>query len=282
MADIKIALSITHAPWDGQRVASMARLRGALGIKDASAKDGGCSEIVAYHEETQRAPWWVWSDSQQRWGAACEEATHVAYGQDDSLVAPVFWPALRAIIAARPNDVIALHCPHPGSMKLAREGVRWCSTADGLVGLFYVFPKLVLRDEYIRWRETSLRPGGASAPELAEDSFINVWCVCTGRRVFHPIPTIVDHDLSMRSTWGADSHAYRRPRVLWSDGEACGWSQQDLCRESFWTDSRCQHLGRVYAKTHWAAKLVVPGFQRFFDVETDVCPPEYSRFFTCQ
>ncbi len=275
MGEIKLALSITHAPWEGQRVASMARLRGALGIAD-----GRCAEVVAYHEETQRAPWWIWADSQWRWGESCEQATHALFMQEDSVVPPVFWPALKAIVAAHPADLIALHCPHPGSMKLAREGVHWCSTADGLVGLAYVFPRGLLR-EFIRWRETSLRPGGASAPELAEDSFINVWCVSTGRRVYHPIPTIVDHDTSLRSTWGADSHAYRRPRVLWSDGEACGWTPEDLERPEFWK-TRCQHLGRVYQKTHWAAKFVVPGFDRFFEVETDVCPPEYARFFVCQ
>ena len=160
-------------------------------------------------------------------------------------------------------------------MTLARQGVRWASTADGLVGLGYVFPRKVL-GEFLDWRPKNLRPGGAQ--ELAEDSHINIWAISTGRRILHPIPTVIDHDTRIASTNFAQTAG--RPRVRWSDGGICGWTDEDLKRPDFWK-GRAQHLGRQYAKTHWAAKMVVPGFDRFYDAESDVCPPEYARFFTC-
>jgi hypothetical protein len=214
----------------------------------------------------------VWADNQWRWGAE-QDASHAVLLQDDARVAPVFWGALTALVAARPDDVISLHCQHPGAMTLAREGVRWASTADGLVGLGYVFPKARLRS-FLEWRMDALRPGGAQ--EFSEDSQINIWVVATGSRVLHPIPTIVDHETRIASTNAAQTAG--RPRVVWSDGSICGWTIEDLTKPEFWRGD-CKHLGQMYAKTHYAAKMIVPGFDRFYDFESDVCPPEYARHF---
>ncbi len=272
------ALSVTHTPWIPARAASMIRLRGALGVVEPVG-DGriSLSESVGpavYHEESERAPWWLWSENQWRWGCA-QKTSHVVFLQDDAAVPSFFWPALRAMVAARPDDVISLHCLHPGAMTLARQGVRWASTPDGLVGLGYVFPRATLA-EFLAWRPAHLRPGGAQ--ELAEDSHINIWAVSTGRRILHPVPTIVDHQTRIASTNPGQTAG--RPKVIWADGAVCGWTDADLIDPKFWR-GRVQHLGRMYAKTHWAAKMVVPSFDRFYDVETDECPPAYSRFFVC-
>ena len=274
------ALVVSHTPWIPARVASMSRLRDALGTAgatvdrdEARVTTGAPDYLLAYHEETEKAPWWLWSDRMWRWGREQQGASHVVCLQDDAIAAPVFWPALRAMVAARPDDVISLHCLHLATMTLARQGVRWASTADGLVGLGYVFPRAVL-GEFLDWRPKHLRAGGAQ--ELAEDSHINVWAVSTDRRILHPIPTIIDHDTRVPSTNVAQTAP--RPRVIWTDGGAGGWTDEDLVRPEFWR-GRCQHLGRQYAKTHWAARMVVPSFARFYDVETDECPPEYARFF---
>lgn len=273
MSDPTFALSVTHCSWIPARARSMARLRVALGIEGAS-----CAGAEAYHEETGKAPWWVWSDNMWRWGADQGAASHVVFLQDDAIAdgeLGSFWHVLSAIASARPDDVLSLHCLHPAAMTLARQGVRWASTADGLVGLGYVFPRKVLA-EFLAWRPVNLRAGAMQ--ELAEDSHINVWAVSTGRRILHPLPTVIDHDTSIAST-NFDQTA-GRPRVLWTDGDVGGWTIKDLSDPVFWK-GRCQHLGRQYAKTHWAAKMMVPTFNRFYDVDSDVCPPEYARFFTC-
>ena len=278
--DVKFALSISHCPWIAPRVKSMQRLRDCLGVP--GIEDPPTPAVVAYREERERAPWWVWSENQWRWGAAQDIASHALLLQDDAIVGSfnrrmtVVWPMLQAMVAARPNDVISLHCLHPAAMTLARDGVRWASTCDGLVGLGYIFPRKVLA-EFLDWRPKNLRPGGAQ--ELAEDSHINVWAVSTGRRILHPLPTVIDHDTTVGST--NPGQTCGSPRVLWSDGDVGGWTTDDLQRQEFWS-GRAQHLGRMYAKTHWAAKMVVPGFDRFYEVEEDVCPPEYGRFFSCQ
>ena len=269
--DVKFALSVSHCPWIGGRAKSMENLRHALGIEGES-----CVGADAYHEERERAPWWLWSESMWRWAASQDHTTHAVLLQDDAIATPHAWPILSAMVAARPTDVISLHCLHPAAMTLCREGVRWASTCDGLVGLGYVFPRQALVD-FLAWRPKNLRPGGAQ--ELAEDSHINIWAISTGRRILHPLPTVLDHDTSVGSTNQAQTCG--SPRVLWSDGDVGGWAPEDLERVEFWT-GKAQHLGRMYEKTHWAAKMVVPSFDRFFEVESDECPQEYSRFFRAE
>jgi len=265
--DRSFALSITHCPWIPARAHSMSLLRTALGVHGDR-----CDHAVAYHEESQRAPWWLWSENQWRWGAE-QSASHVVFLQDDAVAMPRFWEALAAMVSARSRDVISLHCIHPATMTLARKSVRWASTADGLIGLGYVFPTDALR-AFLAWRPVHLRSGAAQ--ELSEDSHINVWAVSTDRRILHPIPTVIDHETRIAST-NADQTA-GRPRVIWSDGDICGWKIEDMLHHKFW-GGPCVHLGRQYGKTHWAARMVVPSFDRFYAVETDECPAEYARFF---
>ena len=202
--DVKFALSVSHCPWIGGRAKSMENLRHALGIEGES-----CVGADAYHEERERAPWWWWSESMWRWAASQDHTTHAVLLQDDAIATPHAWPILSAMVAARPTDVISLHCLHPAAMTLAREGVRWASTCDGLVGLGYVFPRQALVD-FLAWRPKNLRPGGAQ--ELAEDSHINIWAISTGRRILHPLPTVLDHDTSVGSTNQAQTCG--SPRVL--------------------------------------------------------------------
>lgn len=245
----------------------MERLRAVL------AADALKLNPADYYEETTRGPWWLWADQMWHWGAE-QEVPHVLFTQDDALAAPDFLTILSAMISARPDDVLALHTAHPAAMILARQGVRWCSTIDGLIGLGYVFPRGLLA-EFLKWREEKLKPRGANL--FTEDSLINCWLVATGRRALHPIPTVLDHDVSLASF--AAERTCGRPRVLWSD-EFLGWNADDLKRVDFWRGP-CQHLGRMYAKTHWAAKMIVEDFDKFYEAEADECPPEYARFFNC-
>ena len=160
-----IALTITHAPWIPERAENMRLLRELKGGADF------------YCEETERCPNWVWSENQWRKSVETGADYHL-FIQDDLRVAPNFWQTLRAMLTAVPNEVVCLYNGHPATKTLAREGYVWCTTADGLVGMGYVFPRELLQ-EFITWRTFALKPNAVE--HITEDTLIDVWCVAMGR-----------------------------------------------------------------------------------------------------
>jgi len=214
----EIATCISHAPWLPDRVLSMARLRAQLGIAPGP-----------YREETERAANYVWSLSQWEW-AAKTESENCLFLQDDAIVPGGFYTFLRAMIDAVPGEVIGLQTVHPAAQALAREGHRWFTTSDALVGVGYVLPTALLR-EFLAWRSSALKPGAVE--RINEDTLLGLWCTVTGRQIWHPLPTIIDHDVEQPSTYGNDGHTARRPLVRWDtasapdviyDGMEEGWS----------------------------------------------------------
>lgn len=267
---ISIALGIPHTPWIAARVESLMRL--VDGITPTPR------EVATHRVFPDRAPNWAWSEQMWRWGAETD-ATHFLTLQDDAIVAPNFWPALRAMLEAVPDQIIALEAVHPAGKTIARAGEhRWYTTADGLIGVGYVMPRSLLQ-EFLRWRAQELVPGAVEA--ITEDTLIDVFAIARGMRIWHPCPTIIDHDLSIDSTYGNDKHSHRRPSVLWSDGDVCGWSDSDLESVEWWRPKPgLPHLGRFYARTHWSARMWVRGFQEetWQRAEGDSCPAEYGRW----
>jgi hypothetical protein len=256
-----VVLAIAHTPWLAERVTSMARLREQL--------SSGHAYLTDQREFTDRAPNAVWSEMMWRW-AAESSAEWCLFLQDDAEVAPNFWAALHAILEALPvdADVVGLQATHPACPALATEGVRLVTTTDALIGVAYVVRRAALR-EFLRWRATGLHPGwNEPGPRfLSEDTMLGLWCAITGRKVFHPIPTIVDHDTTIQSTYGNDAHVHRRPLVTWRDAGKYGpW---DLEESDFWMGGGAQrnahglgppHLGRFYPSTPDTAALHVRGF----------------------
>jgi hypothetical protein len=290
---VKLSLVISHTPWIRARVQSMARLRELLGVPGAIAQVTGNEAIpgtplVAYREETERAPNWIWSFTSWAWSAETD-ADICLFLQDDLVVAPNFWPALQAMLSPGVNlpagrgpgqEIVSLATVHPAAKRVARDGGRWFTTIDGLVGLGYAIPRLAVR-EFLEWRKGALFPDALQW--ITEDSLLNIWALCTKRRIWHPVPTIIDHDVELRSTYSNDEHLYRSPSVTWADGDVCGWRGDELNSPSFWSaDKPVPHFGRMYKQTHIAAKKLVRGFtQAQYDAaERDRCPQPYARFFT--
>jgi hypothetical protein len=251
-----IALAIPHTPWIPERVASMARLENALGTmmvpgfspEPSSKPWGGIGRVF-----TDRAPNKVWSEQLWLWGLETG-ADYLCQLQDDVLVSPHFWPELHAMIAAVPDQVIGLEAAHPRGRQLARAGIRWYTTADFLVGVAYVLPRAFL-DAFLDWRAHELRDGWV----IDEDMLIGLFCLVTGRMIYHPIPTVVDHDVSLASNYGHENHSHRRPSVTWENFEPAGpvasWEAPD-----FWRPRAVPHLGRFYSHTPNLARRWVKGF----------------------
>jgi hypothetical protein len=238
-ADVSFALGVPHTPWFPARVESLRRLIGSLYLFDDPEEVGPLHvvgpnlKIEGVRIFTDRAPYDVWSGQMWRWGVETG-ATHFLTLQDDAMVAPNFWPALRGMVEAAPDRVIGLESVH--QLSLACPG-RWYTTSEGLIGVGYVVPVPMLRS-FLEWRSGSLCKGGIES--VTEDTLICTWALVTGHRIWHPMPTIIDHDTEIPSTYGNDGHTHRRPLVTWRDiepGESAAW----------WKPAReVPHAGQFY------------------------------------
>lgn len=231
-----IALSITHAPWIPARVAPMSRIVAALAWEGPEAADAGFKYV---HIESTPGPNWKWGEAQWAW-AVGSGAEACLFLQDDNLLpgcvregrGPIespgtFWRYLQAILAAvGPERVLGFHTRHPEAGALAAAGRRWVSTTE-LVGTGYLFPRAELVS-FLAWRK---HVGANIVRQIDEDTSIGVWARATRRRIWHPIPTIVDHDIDLQSTADNDAMPDRRPTVLWDDPE---WAGADMASPEFW------------------------------------------------
>lgn len=105
---------------------------------------------------------------------------------------PGFWGALVAMLEALPlnAEILGLQATHPLIRSLALEGHRWCTSADMLVGPFWVIRRESLI-KFLTWRENELREGwreptSQKLPQLTEDTMVGVWALATGRKIGTP------------------------------------------------------------------------------------------------
>jgi hypothetical protein len=244
------ALSIPHTPWIPERVASFDRLQRLL-----------ANRPQYYREFTEREPNWSWAQKLWTWGLETG-ASHLVQLQDDVIVDSEFWPNLRAMVEAVPDQIIGLESVHPISRSIYEAGGCWYTTNDGLIGVGYVMPHDALI-EFEAWRSNRLRPGAAQA--MSEDTLIDVFCMSTGRKVWHPVPTIIDHDTEIASTYGNDKHTNRRPLVTTVRG--AGWEQCLVGRldglphcNHYKVKENVPNLGRFYVMTPGLCRRWVKGF----------------------
>lgn len=241
-----VALAIPHAAWKKERRASYKRLCDALHMTDTMAPPW----VIAYDAITERARNEVWSLHMWEWFVE-SGADWCLQLQDDAIPAPNFWACLRAMLESFPlpkpdgtsltPDVVCLESAHPAAPALAEDDVRWYSTAEGLVGVGYLIRRSVLV-EFLEWRRTQLRAGWDTAGRggstiLTEDTLLGIFCMCTGRRIFCPVPTIIDHDTEIASVYGNDAHVNRRPLVRWDaipEPLRLEWRPEDLEAPGFW------------------------------------------------
>jgi len=266
------ALAIPHTPWVPERLESLRRLKTELRIFDlppGSRPDGdwyiwdereqhagrsrGCG-VVDYRLFSDREPNWSWSARLWQWGLD-SGATHIVQLQDDVQVGPDFWPQLRAMVEAVPDAILGLE-------SVMAIGSPWYTTGDGLIGVGYVIPRDDLR-ELLNFRDTPsfgehvdadrlpcLRPG--SAERLNEDQLIGMFTFSTGRKIWHPVPTIIDHNVDIASTYGNDSHSHRRP--------ARSTVRGDRAPESWGVPEQVPHVAKFYGATPRMCRMHVRGY----------------------
>lgn len=235
-APVSIALAIPHTPWVPERVESIGRLLTAL---DHTSHEDVCVDVHCFSDRESNR---VWSQKLFRWALdTC--ASHLLQLQDDAIVAPQFWPVLHAMIEAQPGRIIGLEATHPLVPVQHRAGRRWYRD-HWLIGVGYVFPRPLLA-QFVAW----CRDNPERVANTNEDSLISEWSRESKIDIWHPIPTIIDHDIGVPSTYGNDGHhewsMYRRPLVTWREVDTPALATPD-----YW---RCTEDG--------APKLPGPGTQ---------------------
>ena len=258
---LKFSLAISHTPWIEERKASFRRLEDSLILPGSIGFPYAVfDERMANHE---------WSGKMWAWSASQDDVEWCVFLQDDAVVAPDFFERLTAIVTrgelvygandeiigttipqaglrgCRRFDVIGLQVAHPAAPALAAEGYRGFTTNDGLVGVGYAVKRTALK-EFLRWRAEGLN--GDAGVRITEDSLLGLWCAVSGTGVYHPIPTIVDHDTAIVSTYDNGSHPNRNSRVRW-----------DTPRANVTAQDRIPHMGNFYAMTPALAKEAVKG-----------------------
>lgn len=253
-----LAIAYTHTPWIAARRASMARLMAQIEREKTETRGGG---FVRWEQKcfNERMPNHLWSDMMWRWALETGE-THALFLQDDVTIAPRFFTILCAMLAGAParDRVIALHAPTPRAREVFREGrTRWIASRDGLVGFAYVFPRAKL-EAFLAWKDTKLAP--RAAERTSEDSLIDAWALDASEPILHPVPSIVDHDLAIASTYGNDRHTERRPLVTWRDLDVLE-EPLDLTDPMTWLTTP-RPIGRIFPKSHWVLRAVLADEQR--------------------
>ena len=284
---VSFALGIPHAKGRPERRASLARLLGQLGIlpNTAAEERGGeylegrtfdsyrLFDRVCHHSE--------WSSEMWHWQLR-SGASHCLTLQDDVVVMPDFWLALHSMVRAVPDQVLALETVHPAARHYARNRIgRWITTADGLIGVQYVFPRELMM-EFMVWRGEALESDATMY--VTEDTLIDCFMLDTGRKAWHPIPAIAHHDVSLASTNnGNDQHPYRDVSVRWTDGDLCGWTDGELGTVQFWRQEEPPpHMGLFYTGTPGVARQWVKGFgdEKHDRAMANRCPEHFRKWIT--
>lgn len=220
---MRIVAGLPHAP-RGARPACLERVLARVGSIEVGIFD-------------KWAPSWAWADHLHvsvLARAKGDGATHCLFLTDDSLLSPRFEEILNAMLEAVPDQMIGLHAVHARGPEIAANGGRWYTTHAWLVGVGYVLPTQLL-EAFLYWRENAAH---GFVKKFGDDSIINEWCGHTSRNVWHPVPTIVQHDLETPSVTRAQfGEPHRASTVTWE-----GYDLDQLVSPEFWRPGHVPHL----------------------------------------
>jgi len=221
-----IALAVPHAAWLPDRAKLMSALRPQL---TAPCPPGGPGPDW-YQEFTEREHWEQWFPRMLDWAARCGggRASHLLTLQDDVELAPNFWPTLRAILAAWPDEVVSLAATHSLAREVARQGRRSYRTPR-LVGWGWAMPIGLVR-ELLKWMAAgNLAHFRQECPLDGEDTLTMAFLHTHQIQPRSPVPTIVDHLHVASTNAGFDDHTHRRAVVTWR-----GYEPADMAEPTWW------------------------------------------------
>jgi hypothetical protein len=251
---IRPFIAINHSAFSAPRRVAYDKLHAEL---LPQCQDRGI-ELFTHHDTAGKGSLAPWMHVLE-YATTRENASHATFLPDDALLVPHFVEVLTAAIAAHPDEVMCFQSNHHGSPVAAAGGARWYTTSEGYTGFGGTMPIALVR-EHFAWRQANLKQG----IKVAGDEAINLWAMATGRLIWKSLPSLVDHDLSLKSEDGNDHHIDKSPRrpLVWQpdvDLRGVDWSGPVV------------HLGRTYENNHWGivTKLTKPLARKAYALEQD-------------
>lgn len=236
MEKVNPLIIILHAAFAPERAMLLERVRAGVGSHECMVwNDRKAQGSLGPYLEAMRF-------------AVTTNFTHIVCLPDDAILPTGFAGALRRAIESKPDEVLCFQSNHSGADVAWTQGASWYTTTDGFTGFGGTFPKALLV-EFLAWYDASVEAPGVDAhgsPCGANaDEAVNLWAISTGRRIYKALPSLVDHDLGVRSLDGheaqnEDGSVLRKPVVFADDANAVTY------------DGPTVHLGRTYTQNHWA------------------------------
>jgi hypothetical protein len=189
---------------------------------------------LCVHQELE--PPRMWARRAWQWALSTSADFHVVIN-DDVNAPPIFWPALSAMLEhLPPRTVLGLATVSPAQTEWHARGERWLTDGHGVVGWAYGMWRedmQLLVDEEAKLPPDHRSPGHdeckPDCPHWHEDSWMTETLSKHGRSVWHPIPSIVQHDTTLASMYGNDHHKTRRAPVTWEQ-----FTDEQVCSPDFW------------------------------------------------
>lgn len=202
---MSISFAIAHKPGRECRVSEMcAVIRAGATADDALAID-----------ETPGHPH-KWSKAQ--WDAAIRNRREYSVLLDDDLILPpTFVADARKALAI--GEIVSFTQHMPEAQSADNQGLRWVTSSGMLVGQGYGMPTKTLED-FLLWRANCVKHlvHDLHHPRFIScDGLINLYALCTNRRIWHTVPALVTHDNSLPSSFGNEGDWGRVCAVPWRE-----------------------------------------------------------------
>lgn len=240
-----LAIAIVHAPWGEGRKESYKRLVESLWREHPHIPPYPLVSRTFTSEGP--APTHAWAEEVYTW--AFGQNRDLLVLEDDAILCPKFLDVLTAMREANPMRLMNLYNAHPSALGLAAKGVSAYTTLDWMTGVGQVIPREVL-SSYMGWRAFDLR--SRAIEHIKADTLLGLYAAASNVRVWHPIPTPVDHDDSLPSLYGNDQSPMRRSLARWDRLPGV-----DMTSRAYWEPrnpfgaSELVHLGRIHPETHY-------------------------------
>lgn len=262
---MKLALAIPNCAFDPHRIRSLALLKEKLGIRND--RDECDRAEVAVFPSVGPTPNWVWSAKVFDWFESRDSEWSMLI-QDDVLPVPGYWDVAEAAISSASAAGAEAFCFFnviPPAPSFAQQGCNWLTTSDWMVGPNWVVKTSFMRNEFAEFRKKRLRagwntpgPNGRLASGLNEDTMLGLALASYGKKIWHPIPSLTDHDTSVASTYGNSGFAFNRASYAWDAWARAPRAVADLKDPAYWVPRNppttgvkgtAPHLGCAYKFT---------------------------------
>jgi 3'-phosphoadenosine 5'-phosphosulfate sulfotransferase (PAPS reductase)/FAD synthetase len=169
-------------------------------------------EVVAFNRFPDSGHLGVGENARRAWGwgAGVEHASHVLVIQDDAVTCMDVVQTIDQIVQVAPRSLLSFMEWTNASEEARARSIHWVETRANAMGVAILMPRPMVV-EMLSWIDTHYTK--ALWPFNADDSMIAAWCMASGVRPMHPVPTPFQHGLPDKSTLG---HSNRNRYCRWS------------------------------------------------------------------